>query len=134
MVTNKFEFNAQKSFDDSGVYRFESTPWISLISDDSPSIPRLTLIDPSAWNFIRSEMLYAQYISKIDMHKNLNTYSITKIILNQVPQYLSETVHGNHFFFVGKKGARETAEKIELMLQHVNEMKQKFKSNYIAGD
>jgi hypothetical protein len=129
---NKFEFNVKKDFYDSGVFDFESTPWICLINDDSPGIPRITLIDPNAWNFIRSEMLYAQYISKIDISKNLDKYIITSRLLNQVPQYLSENVHGNHFFFVGKKGAHETEEKIELMLQHVNEMKHKFYNNYKA--
>lgn len=122
---NKFEFDMQYSLDDSGVFRFEHTPWIGLISDDSSEIPKITLIDPSAWNFIRSEMLYAQYITAININSNFDKYAEIKRILIEMPQYLSETVHGNHFFFVGKKGAFETVEKIEFIMKRINASKQK---------
>lgn len=125
LADNKFEFDMQYSLDDSGVFRFDHTPWIGLISDDSSMMPKITLIDPSAWNYIRSEMLYAQYISSNNMNANPDGYAATKQVLVTLPQYLSETVHGNHFFFVGKKGARETAQKIELIMQHINATKQK---------
>ncbi len=131
---NKFEFNIQYSIGDSGVLHFNHTPWIGLINDDSSEIPKITLIDPSAWNYIRSEMLYAQYVSHINMNSNSSNYAATKRILTQIPQYFSETVHGNHFFFVGKKGARETAQKIELIMQHINVTKRKFETNLASGD
>ena len=123
LAENKFESNIQYSLDDSGVFHFDHTPWIGLISDDSSEIPKITLIDPSAWNFIRNEMLYSKYISHMNM--NLNKYESTQILLDQIPQLLSETVHGNHFFFVGMKGARETAQKIEIIMQRINATKQK---------
>jgi hypothetical protein len=125
LTDNKFEFNIQYSIDDSGVFHFNHTPWIGLINDDSSEIPKITLIDPSAWNYIRSEMLYAQYIARINLNAKPGKYAAMQQILNQTPQYLSETVHGNHFFFVGQKGASETAQKIELIMQRIDAMKQK---------
>lgn len=129
---NKFKFSTQYYLDDSGAFDFKNTPWISLLADDAFDTPKINLIDTSAWNYLRSEMLYAQYIAPMNVNANAEKYNATKLMLTQIPQYLSETVHGTHFFFVGKKGARETAEKIELMLQHVNEMKQKLENSYTA--
>ncbi len=68
------------------------------------------------------------------MPSNSDEYATSKQLLTEIPQYLSETVHGNHFFFVGKKGARETVQKIELIMQHINTTKQKFEANYASGD
>lgn len=130
---NKFEFNMQYSLDASGVFHFQYTPWIGLISDDSTEIPKITLIDPSAWNYIRSEMLYAKYISHINMNSNPDNYAAIKQTLTEIPQYFSETVHGNHFFFLGKKGAFETAQKIELIMQRINDTKQKLAEQTFGG-
>lgn len=121
---DKFVFNIQETLDDSGVFHFENTPWIGLISDDSATIPRITLTDTSAWNFIRSEMLYVQYLDHINMDENPNKFSEIKQILTRIQQQFSETAHGTHFFFVGKKGARETAQKVEIIMQRINVMKQ----------
>src|SRR6266540_2581113 len=92
----KFELNIQKAIEDSGVLRFDHTPWIGLISDDSTSIPRITLIDVTAWDFLRSEMLYTQYLAHINMSKNPVLFSAAKKLLKQIPMQLSEKVHGNH--------------------------------------
>lgn len=121
---NKFEFNLQKYLDDSGAMKFEHTPWIGLINDDALSLPKLTLIDPASWDFLRSEMLYHQYISYMNIDSDPSKFAVVKRILSQIPQHFSETVHGNHFFFVGKKGARDTAQKIEIIMQHINTTKQ----------
>ncbi len=132
-INNKFEFNLQYAIDDSGVFHFDRTPWIGLISDDSIEIPRITLIDPSAWNFLRNEMLYSHYLGLGNLSEDPDKYANTKQILNKIPLYLSETVRGNHFFFVGEKGARETAQKIEIILQHINIMKQNLSQNKVTS-
>ena len=120
---DKFVFNLQKTLDDSGVFHFEHTPWIGLISDDSSSIPRITLIDLSAWHFIRNEMLYVQYLTRIAQNQDPHGFAKIKRLLAQIDRLLTKTVHGNHFFFVGKKGARETAEKVEILMQEIQDMK-----------
>lgn len=126
LAQNKFEFNIQYSIEDSGAFNYAHTPWIGLIANDSTEIPKITLIDPNAWDFIRSEMLYANYISHLDLNSNPKKYAEIEQTLTQITQYFSETVHGNHFFFVGEKGARETAQKVENIVQHINSTKQKF--------
>ena len=123
---NKFEFIAQNAIEDTGVFHFDHTPWIGIMTDDASSLAKITLVDSAAWNFIRSQMIYHQYMFYTNIETNINKFAITKRILNQIPQHFSDTVHGNHFFFVGKKGARETALKIELLMQHINLTKQNF--------
>lgn len=120
----KVKFDLSQALDDTGVFRFSHTPWIGLISDDSTSLERIALIDPSNWNYLRSEMIYHQILFYANISKNANKFAISKRILSQIPQHFSDTVHGNHLFFVGKKGARETAQKIETLLQKMDSTKQ----------
>ncbi|MES2615602.1 MAG: hypothetical protein V4591_09325 [Bdellovibrionota bacterium] len=121
---NKFEFNMQKALEDSGVFNYAQTPWIGLINDDSASVPKIALVDPSGWNFIRSEMLFQQYLFYTNIESNSAKFAIAKRILSQIPQHFSDTVHGNHFFFVGKVGARDTVQKAEVLMQRMNATKQ----------
>jgi hypothetical protein len=121
---NTFEFNQQKTFEDTGVFDYAHTPWIGLINDDATDLVKIALIDPSGWSFLRNEMLFHQYVSYMSIEKNPNKYAVVKRMLGQIPQHFSDTVHGNHFFFVGKKGARETAQKVEILMQRIEMTKQ----------
>lgn len=129
-MKGKFVYDVKKTLEDSSVLDFAHTPWIGLITDDSFSIPRIVLIDTSAWKFIRREMLFTQYITQISI-KNLDTFNAIKKLLTQIDETFSEKVHGNHFFFVGKKGARDTAQKIELIMQRILNTKQILDSKYL---
>lgn len=129
-MNNRFVFDPKRILDDSGVFRFEHTPWIALVHDDSIGIPKITLIDVSAWNYLRSEMIYSKYMDSSNISNKPDQFLEAKNILNQSPQFLSASVHGNHFFFVGKQGAEETAKKIILILQHVYSMKTRLKKTW----
>jgi hypothetical protein len=123
-LKNKFEFNPEKVIQDLGIYNFSHTPLIGVLVDDSPSNTKVTTIDTAAWNFIRSEMLFRQYIYYINVETNNEKFSISKRILSQIPQYFYDNIHGNSMFFVGKKGARETEQKVEILIQKMNTTKQ----------
>jgi pimeloyl-ACP methyl ester carboxylesterase len=106
--------NVQKTLKDGGVFNFANTPWIALIEDDSPTTAKISLIDPAAWDFIRTEMIYKHYLKDSDLNKlTPEQWSKLAHLIDETPDYLKLSVHGNHFFFVGEKGASATADKIE---------------------
>ncbi len=111
----KFVYDIAKTLEDGGVFKFKDTPWIALIRDDSSLLMNISFIDPSFWNFLRMEMIYQVYLVQVDLSKlsSLRWNQLKKII-DKLPNELISTVHGNHFFFVGEKGAMDTADKIDM--------------------
>ena len=82
------------------------------------------MIDPASWNFIRAEMIYKNYLSQANLSTlpEKNWTRLTKTI-NDLPNNLTLTVHGNHFFFVGEKGAQTTADEIHTLIARVENTK-----------
>lgn len=120
----KFIYNIERTIQDSGVYNFAETPFIGLIQDVSPSAPKITLIDPASWNFIRAEMIYKTYLTNKQLTKlSKQNWNKLKTIINNLPHNLTLTIEGNHFFFVGEKGAKATAEKIVILISRINQTK-----------
>ncbi|RAP36068.1 hypothetical protein B1207_10890 [Legionella quinlivanii] len=117
--------NIPSTLKDGQVFDFANTPWIALIVDDSMTTAKISLIDPAAWNFLRAEMIYSQYLKgKLSGASSHKWHKISEL-LNSLPQLLTMTVNGNHFFFLGEKGARKTAEQINELLGRVDSLKEK---------
>ena len=120
----KFVHDINATLTDSGVYNFAETPWIALIRDDAQSTAKLSLIDPASWNFIRAEMIYKNYLGKHDLTiLSEEKWRALSTLVNDLPNNLTLTVHGNHFFFVGEKGAKATAEKIDELVARISKIK-----------
>lgn len=121
--------NVQQTLNDGGVFNFASTPWIGLIEDDSPTTAKISLIDPAAWNFLRSEMIYNHYIKGNNL-KKLSSEQWAKLVhlIDKTPDYLKLHVHGNHFFFVGIRGASASADKIEELETRVKGIRKQFQN------
>ena len=121
--------NVQQTLNDGGVFNFATTPWIGLIEDDAPATAKISLIDPSAWDFLRSEMIYNRYLKGNDLNKlTAEQWSKLAHLIDETPDYLKLSVHGNHFFFVGEKGASASAnqiEELESRVKSINEQLQK---------
>lgn len=110
---------------DSAVYHFNDTPWIAVIRDDAPTTAKISLIDPASWNFLRAEMINANYLRQQDLSALPDAkWRELSTLINELPNTLTATVHGNHFFFLGEQGARETADKIAEMAAKVEQLKQ----------
>lgn len=121
--------NIQHTLSDGGVFNFNETPLIALIEDDSPTTAKISLIDPAGWNFIRAEMIYSHYLKNKDLSK-LTQQQWNEVIhlVDKIPQIFKLTVHGNHFFFVGEKGAAESANKIEELLSRSQQIQDQIKN------
>jgi hypothetical protein len=120
----KFIYDIMKTLEDGGVFKFKDTPWIALIRDDSPLLMNISFIDPFFWDFLRMQMVYQIYLAQIDLFKlSSRRWNQLKEIIDKLPNELISTVHGNHFFFVGEKGAMDTADKIDLLLSKTKHLK-----------
>ncbi len=117
----KFIFNIDKTIQESGVFDFEKMPLIAQIHDDSPVTMKISTIDPYSWYFLLTQMLYQNYLIHIN-NATLDVVSYEKLnnFFNKIPAQLTMTVHGNHMFFVGQKGAKETAIKIDDLIHTAN--------------
>jgi pimeloyl-ACP methyl ester carboxylesterase len=122
---DKFINDMPGTLEDGGTFKFSDYPWITLIRDDSPTAAKIVLADPASWNFIRAEMVYHNYLA----NKNLTKLSDKQwhqvmSTMDKLAQNLTLTVHGNHFFFVGEIGAKETAHDISILAARVKQVKQ----------
>lgn len=121
---NKLVKNIPQTLKDSGVFDFANTPWIALIEDTSTDTAKISLIDPFSWDFMRAEMIYKNYLKSIDYSKltRVNWQKIKELI-NELPKSLKIQVNGNHFFFVGEKGAQASANAIAVLINRVTQTK-----------
>lgn len=120
----KFLENSQITIKDSAVFNFATTPWLALIKDDAPSAAKIVLIDPASWNFLRSEMLYHVYLNQLNLAKApQSTWLSLNKFFDTLPAALTLTVHGNHFFFVGEKGAKQTVTDVDILLNKTEQLK-----------
>lgn len=120
----KFINDIPGTLEDGGTFKFSEYPWIALIRDDSPTAARIILADPASWNFIRTEMVYRNYLAKKDLTKlPYKQWQQVMLMMDNLAQDLIMTVHGNHFFFVGETGAKDTARDINILAMRVNQKK-----------
>lgn len=127
-LNGKFIYNEDETIKESGIFNFSKIPWITQIHDDSLATMKISTIDPYSWYFLLTQMLYQNYFKNVDSN-SLGTVSSKKlyVFINNIPQKLTMTVHGNHMFFVGQKGAKETADKINLLINSANAVQKQLK-------
>ena len=88
---------------------------------------RHSLTDLSAWGIYNANGLYKDYSRRIanSPNKPLRLHKIRSTIYSAQLE-LSESVSGNHFFFVGKSGAEETSRSIEKLVEKVKQFREKW--------
>ncbi|MBL7481287.1 hypothetical protein [Legionella bononiensis] len=123
---NKIISNTDATLKDAAVLDFSTTPWIALLVDTDPGTAKISLIDPASWYLLRSEMIYARYLKgKIPDDISPQRWQAITDLINSLYTQLTLSINGNHFFFIGEKGAQETAEKITILIQRVEQVKSK---------
>jgi hypothetical protein len=115
-----------EGFRDSGVFRFAEFPLVTLVLADYPSEGRHALTDKGAWGLFIAQKIYLGYVvgnkvnvSKLAPEKWQELIEVTQ----EAPDRLTTTVHGNHLFFIGEKGASRLADNIEQLESKVKELK-----------
>lgn len=126
LIGLRLKFDGQGSFiqdeitheEDSRVFDIENTPLISALYPTSSQDAAHALTDKSTWGFLLTYKLESM-VNKSDLKSIEGTpkWDLLRSLLDEAPSKMAQEVPGNHFFFVGEKGARETAEKIMDLLR-----------------
>ncbi|HTV31278.1 MAG TPA: hypothetical protein VMF32_26320 [Xanthobacteraceae bacterium] len=98
------------------LYDFARLPLTAALYGDSPLDPIHALADRANWGFILTNVLSAKMRATVSPGKFTDEqWKAVSELIAKAPSQLSAHVHGDHFFFVGEKGARETASLIATM-------------------
>ncbi|KAJ5263200.1 hypothetical protein N7478_010805 [Penicillium angulare] len=103
---------------DSQVFNISNLPLISSIYPTSILDARHALSDKATWGFLLTYAIEVR-LSGTALLKTQDQPKWQSLmnLVHEAPNRLSAPVGGNHFFFAGEKGAQETADQIERLLQ-----------------
>lgn len=87
--------------------------------------PEHCLFDSQNWSICMAQKMTKNYLSIPAVGKLSPDQwkSVKSLIANSIPEKFCMTIHGNHFFFVGEAGARQTAEAIETLADRYKNFK-----------
>lgn len=101
------------SDDDAAAHEFHHLPWISSLTPTSQMDARHALTDKSTWNYMLTQRLCALYErSPANCSTRGSSWQELMQFSESAQESLSATIEGNHFFFLGKRGAAATAKAI----------------------
>jgi thioesterase domain-containing protein len=122
--SNAFVRDYWAEIQDTKPYDWANFPLVAVIQPDKREDVRHSLTDKAAWSFYISNKIFTDYTKRVDVKKLSEEKWRSLLDLTQMaPERLSIEVSGNHFFFVGESGARETATAIAKMEQKVHALK-----------
>lgn len=114
---------------ESGCFQFADFPFAATIYSENPADPLYSMYDLSnfgCWSLYQVNKVVSGYVgANRALFANLEPerfFCLCKLI-KSAPQRLSAVTHGNHFFFVGEKGASETAALIQKLETEVRGFK-----------
>lgn len=108
---------------DNGAFALEDFPLVAMVLNDSPEDARHNVTDLANWSFYNANTIFNRYIAgnkvkpgALPPEKWRGVIELTRTS----PELLSVSVPGNHFFFLGEAGARQTAQAIVTLEQKVH--------------
>jgi pimeloyl-ACP methyl ester carboxylesterase len=108
------------------VHEFGKLPSIAVLMPSEPLDPRHALTDRGTWGLLIVNRLAAEIeAAKLDLPKLPHDRWLALVeLVRNAPDRLSVAMPGNHFFFLGEAGARETAHTIGSLETRVADFKQ----------
>ncbi len=111
----KFTYSPEENIKDSGAFQYQNYPFIAVIHGNLETDPQHALVDKSTWLMLDSQMIYRQCLSLRKKNISVGDWKKLYLLVNSLQNKLVRIVPGNHFFFLGKMGAKKTTlEIIEL--------------------
>ncbi len=97
--------------------------------------PRHALMDRATWGYINSNTLFFGYAGGEANARNLPEERFNRLqeLVRDAHSRLAIDIGGNHFFFVGEKGARETAAVIRELERRVHRLKAELAATIADG-
>ena len=111
---------------DAKPFAFADFPLVAMVIPDGRGDRRHALVDQAAWSMYNANTVFKRYLSanKIDVKElsDAQWHGLLHLV-RTIEGRLSQTVDGNHFFFVGENGARATADCVALLEDRVHALK-----------
>lgn len=112
----KFELDHMAQATDYGAFNFDAYPLVTVFEDEDVADARHALADRANWTIYNVNTVVNRYIAgnKINLGE-LGDERWKKLVAltRDLDDRLSIAVGGNHFFFVGERGAKRTAAAID---------------------
>ncbi|MFA0811870.1 hypothetical protein [Microbulbifer epialgicus] len=120
---NRFIDDIQGSIQSANTFGYEDYPFPVVIHGDSLCDAENVLLNTADWAFIRSRVLIREVLrDKSFKELSLTRWEELKRLVKTSENYLSESLPGGHFFFLGKTGARSTIDKILLLSKRMRNL------------
>lgn len=123
----RFKIDIERASRDKGFFNFSEYPLIAFISGDSALAPYHPIVDRTAWAFLIARKTYHDYYVK----RQAEGFRISKsklkrfiTLIDELPGRLSGKVEGNHFLFVGRRGASRISELLEKFEREIEKIKE----------
>lgn len=97
------------STEDADANNFRQWPLISALHGDSILDGRHVLADKATWGFMQVQQLVSTVEDRGYRSLNPERWEEVVKLVHSRPENMCRQIHGNHFFFLGEQGARETA-------------------------
>ena len=96
-------------------------PFIGIVRPTSPSDLLHTLTDAATWGMVLTHKLVAdiQASPNKGYQDHPEVWQQLSQLVYAAPEQMTVSIPGNHFFFVGEKGARETAQATTRLMERM---------------
>lgn len=103
-------------------------PLVGTVIPSWPADARHVLTDHATWGYFNSNTIFHNYLGGSEGAGSLTKHQIkqAQALARQASEKLRVDVEGNHFFFVGRKGAQATAQAIQSLRSSASELKASF--------
>ncbi len=123
----EFVRDLNEMMNDSKGYDYAGYPLTANITNDSIEDARHAMTDRYNWGIVITNKITKSYVLPQMRVEKLSDKEWTEVreTVRRAPEVLSVEVPGNHFFFLGEKGARATAEAISILHNEAGKLKNK---------
>ncbi|UCI31746.1 alpha/beta hydrolase family protein [Mesorhizobium sp. B4-1-4] len=112
-ANGEFHISPGEAVADMGTFDFAEWPIVGTIVSTSPLDAFHALGDQARWSFFNTEKIWQDWLAPYDLSAlSADSWHYLCNLVTTINHTLVEHVPGNHFFFVGERGARRTAEAI----------------------
>ena len=121
-----FRVDATAALEDKGFFQFAEYPLVAAISGTSRVAPYHPLVDRATWSFLAARALFHGGLA--DRAGALAQLSADRFealarLFDDLPRRLHVRLPGNHFLFLGRRGARATSEALAAFAVEIERLK-----------
>lgn len=122
----KFVANIEEELLDHHSANYIDYPPVASIQPTEIHDARHALSDKQTWGMVRANSFSVKHFDKKTDHGfTSESWNAIKAILEESHDLLAEEVEGNHLFFLGEKGAKATAQSIDLLINRNDQLERR---------